>query len=273
MAALSLPVVSAEQMASIHWHLDDWVAWLLFATGVIYLTGVFRLWRNSKIGRGVSWTNVFLFLAGWILLLAAISSPLEDLADRLFSVHMITHELIMAAAAPLLSLSRPLAPFAWSLPRSMRRHLGQLRGIAILWNTMTAPLAATIMHGIAIWIWHIPALFLLAVAHEPVHWLQHFSFFASAVLFWQAMLRVPVAGAAIGYLFITSLHTSLLGALLVLSPRVWFPIAGNLELSALEDQQLGGLIMWVLGGLVYAAAALMIAAQWISRRRPAIRCY
>jgi cytochrome c oxidase assembly factor CtaG len=114
-------------------------------------------------------------------------------------------------------------------------------------------------------------LFREALAHEWVHWIQHASFLGTALLFWWAMLRPEAMGRAqgIGHLFATSVHTSLLGALLVFSPRPWFEFqslgAAAWGLMSIEDQQLAGLIMWVSGGLIYAAAALLLAGALITR--------
>ncbi|HET6343355.1 MAG TPA: cytochrome c oxidase assembly protein, partial [Myxococcota bacterium] len=105
------------------------------------------------------------------------------------------------------------------------------------------------------------------------HWLQHASFLGTALLFWWAMVGSPARqrtyGASVVHLFLTSLHTGLLGVLLVLSPRLWYPTMGSdaflWGLSPLEDQQLAGLIMWVPAGVIYAGAALALAGVWIAR--------
>ena len=101
------------------------------------------------------------------------------------------------------------------------------------------------------------------------HWLQHLSFLVTAILFWWSLLRCKLPGAAAGHLAITMLHTSALGALLALAPRILYPgqTARSVEwgLTALEDQQLAGLVMWVPAGPVYAGAALAFAALWIRR--------
>ena len=81
-------------------------------------------------------------------------------------------------------------------------------------------------------------------------------------------------GTAMVYLFTTMIHTSALGALLTLSPFVWYPTYGHtapsLGLSALEDQQLGGLVMWVPAGAAYFATGLFLAMRWIGLdRKPA----
>lgn len=185
---------------------------------------------------------------------------------------MIEHELVMAVAAPLLVLARPLPVFLWAFPALGRRRVGRFvhrAGRSLGWRTLTEPMVATVLHGLAIWGWHAPGLFQAALKVEGVHWLQHFTFLATALLFWWSLLhRQPrQRGAAIGHLFATSLHTGLLGVLLLVSPRLWFPSqalgAVAWRLTPMEDQQLAGLIMWVPAGLVYAGAAIAFAGLWI----------
>lgn len=251
---------------SLSWHWQTAALLPMVAGSVIYGAGVLRLWRSAGHGRGVGRGAVLAFACGMALLAVALLSPLAALADHLFSAHMVVHELIMAAAAPLFILARTRAAMAWSLPVWLLRLLKPLKGLA-------GELQATLLQAAVIWAWHVPALFRAATENEALHMLQHFSFFLAALLFWQAMegLNGPRAGKAVACLFGTSMHTGFLGALLLLSPRLWFPATGSLGLSALEDQQLGGAIMWMPGGLVYAAAALWAAQRWIGSRRQPLR--
>ena len=126
------------------------------------------------------------------------------------------------------------------------------------------------LHGVAIWIWHAPALFEAALERGVLHYLQHASFFGTGLLFWWALLprrRSEARGGAVLHLFLTTLHTGLLGVLLVVSPRLWYPAnTGGSQfwnLTSLEDQQLAGLVMWVPAGLIYGGAALFLVGLWI----------
>jgi cytochrome c oxidase assembly factor CtaG len=171
-------------------------------------------------------------------------------------------------------LARPAGPLLWGLPQPWRRGLGAIprnATISATWQWITRPGVATLLHGLAIWVWHVPGPFEAALAHEGMHWLQHASFLITALLFWWALLQGRSHGrgygAAVMYLFATTLHTTLLGALLVLSPRPWYPASGSSlwNLTPLEDQQLAGLVMWVPAGLVYWTAALALGGLWIVR--------
>ncbi|TIO53857.1 MAG: cytochrome c oxidase assembly protein [Mesorhizobium sp.] len=249
---------------------------------LLYAAGMARLWRQAGVGRGVALWQPGSFAAGWALLVAALLSPLHELGDRLFTAHMIEHEVLMIAAAPALVLSRPLGAMLWSFPRAIRRHIaGTVRWpiVRVTWRGLTEPASATVLHGFAIWSWHMPVLFSAALAREPVHWLQHVSFLATALLFWWALLssrtRRKSYGASVFYLFFTSMHCGLLGAILALSKNEIFvtrnSVAAQWGLSALEDQQLGGLIMWVGASAFYLAAALILAAFWIGSGSSAVK--
>jgi putative membrane protein len=151
----------------------------------------------------------------------------------------------------------------------------QRRTFARSWDALASPLGASIVHAVAIWTWHVPRVFELSEASVAAHALQHTAFFFSAVLFWWALLkpaRGSRIGAAVACLFVTMLHTGALGVLLTFSGDVWYPAAtaeaSRWGLAPLEDQQLGGLVMWVVGGLPYVAAALALAARWLTGSEP-----
>jgi putative membrane protein len=244
-------------------------------SGALYLAGLARLWRQAGVGRGISKANAACFAAGWVTLALALLSPLHDLGETLFAAHMVQHVLLIAIAAPLLVLGRPGGAMSWGLPKAWRGHVGDIvraRPVAAAWSAVTRPLVATALHGATIWAWHLPVLFDAALANAWLHWLEHASFVLTAVVFWWAMLgrpaRVNGYGLSVACLFVTLLHSSLLGMLLTLSPQPWYapaPAAAAWGLTAMEDQQLAGLIMWIPGGILYILAALALAGLWITR--------
>ena len=262
------------------WTYDPRVVVPLYVSAILYLIGTLRLWRRAGHGRGVRHWQAACFWLGWMFLALALVSPLHWLGERLFTAHMIEHEIIMALAAPLLAVSRPIGAFLWAVPSGWRRALGdaaQVPAVAALWRGVNDPLAATTLHGVALWAWHMPALYDRVLVSAGAHWLQHMSFLATALLFWWSLVygraRRRGYGAAVFYLFVTALHTGVLGILLTVSRHLWYPrqaaFAAEWGLTPLEDQQLAGLVMWVPAGLVYAGAALALAGLWISRSGPA----
>jgi putative membrane protein len=241
----------------------------LVLAGSAYVWGLRRAWRRAGPGRGVRRSEATAFGAGLAVLALMIVLPLHAWGRLRFAPHMLEHELLTALAAPLLALGRPGVPYLLALPRSWRQSLARWiaqDGVRRLWRALSHPGMAWALHGAALWLWHAPALFEAALESEAVHYLQHVTLLITALLFWASLLPRRADGkariVAVFALFTTSLHSTLLGALLTLSPTVWYAsyagAAGPGGLSALEDQQLAGLIMWVPAGLVYLGAALAV---------------
>ena len=251
---------------------------VLVGIAVLYGRGVVRIWQRAGTGRGVRVADAVRFALGMIAVAVALLSPIDALADRSFALHMIEHELLMVVAAPLLVLARPLEASVWGLPRGARRAVASFarpRALTRFWALSTGPVAATLLHAIVLWIWHVPALFVAALRSLPLHVLQHFCFFASALAFWWAVAGGATRRAApvsLACLFATMLQTSALGAVLTFALSPWYADPSQMRafgLSPLEDQQLGGLVMWVPGALSYIVVALWIVARWLARPLPA----
>jgi cytochrome c oxidase assembly factor CtaG len=253
------------------WTFDPWITAPLIAIALLYAVGSRPRRSRGRRRRIQDWRPVA-FWSGWISLGAALVSPLHWLGEHLFTFHMIEHEILMAVSAPLMVAARPLGIMLMALPRASRRQTAALLRswpVRASWRALASGGTATLIHGIAIWAWHAPPLFDAAVENVTLHRLQHVSFFAAAVLFWWAVLWRSPTGAAAWHVFITMLHTSVLGALMALAPRVLYgaqtAAAADWGLTPLEDQQLAGVIMWVPAGTIYAGAALALLALWICR--------
>jgi putative membrane protein len=282
-ALASSPAWAHAPDAALHsplwtWNFEPWLVELLVLAAALYAVGITRLWRNAGTGRGIAGRQVFAFASGWLALVLALVSPLDTLGSRLFSAHMVQHEMLMVVAAPLLVLGRPLAAWTWALSPSLRHAAGRATHwpwLAWSWATITQPLAAWALHALALWLWHMPQLFDAALRSEGLHIAQHASFLVTALLFWWAVLgrdaRSRGSGFAMAYLFTTMMHTSALGALLTLAPTPWYApyiaTAGALGLDPVEDQQLGGLVMWVPGAFAYVIAGLVLVARLLVRPR------
>jgi putative membrane protein len=258
-----------------HWNTDLWLIGTLVLTHWLYGRGVSRLWARAGVGRGISILRVVAFAAGELALVVALVSPLDALAETLLSAHMVQHGLLIAIAPPLLLLGLPGAAFAWALPSGMGRRLtgsAPFRATVRSLSWMLHPLAAAAIHGAAIWIWHAPAIFDAALASTALHVFEHFTFLATALLFWQSLLLAQrsIATAVLGGAgaFATLLHGGLLGALITFAPHVLFSWyvgrTSSWGLEPIEDQQLAGLIMGVPLGIVYFAASLVLAARLVS---------
>jgi len=264
---------------------DDWWLWaIVLAFGALYARGVQQLWQHAAPGAGISRARVCAFTLGWLASVAALLSPIDPLGGQLFSAHMVQHEILMLIAAPLLVVGRPIGAFLWGLPPAWRRHAWQTcrrSGVQGFVRWLTGPATAWLVHAIALWGWHVPVLFDASVRSDLVHTAQHASFFGTALAFWWALVRPGAGRATHGlaalYILTTAMHTAALGALLTFAPSVWYTVyvdtAPTWGMDALEDQRLGGLIMWVPAGFVYLAIALTLFASWLKelgRRGPVI---
>jgi cytochrome c oxidase assembly factor CtaG len=201
----------------------------------------------------------------------ALVSPIHEMGEALFSAHMAQHEILMAVAAPLLAVSRPGVRLLRGIPLPARKALVRWtrpQWIRKPWHAFSDPVSAWFLHAAALWGWHAPPLFQATLRSDWIHAAQHISFLGSALLFWSALFRGRAAiGAGIVYVFSTAVHSGILGALLTFAPKPWYPAYASTTaawgLTPLEDQQLGGLIMWVPAGVLYTVAGLWMLAEWI----------
>jgi len=245
---------------------------LLFSSLTVYASGVAKLWRAAGRGHGISANAAIAFGLGWLSLFIALIGPFHEMSEALFSAHMTQHEIFMLIAAPLIILGRPQIAAAWAVPSGYKKYLIRVTSeprISNSWRFISGGFTALLIHAAALWIWHIPALFDATLESDVVHALQHASFLGTALLFWWAILNSSLdwksSFVGVLYLFITSLHSSILGALLTFTHRVLYPVYSDTTsawgITPLEDQQLGGLIMWVPAGLVYIGAGMVMFAR------------
>jgi cytochrome c oxidase assembly factor CtaG len=275
--ALAAATVLAPASAAAHgaapllpgWSFEPWALAPIALSAGLFALGWRRLRARAAGGRAELDRRAAIFWTGLAVLAGDVVSPLHALGARSFAAHMLEHELIMLAAAPLLVWSRPLPAMLWALPAATRQGLGAIvraPPVAEGWRAISDPAAATALQAAALWIWHLPGPFDLALGSGGWHAAQHLSFLVSALVFWSAMIGPRrSAWTAAACLFATSLISGALGALMAVSPSPWYAAYARLGLAAFgltpaQDQQLAGVLMWVPGGLVHAAAALAILA-------------
>jgi len=266
-ATPALAHVAETHEAAPGWSFEPWVVLPLLISALLFALGWRRLYARSSHGAGALKRRALLFGLGWLTLAGTVVSPLHEAGGQSFTAHMLEHELMMLAAAPLLVASEPLAVMLWAFPSGARRPLGAASKsgwVAGPWKTLTDPIVATIAQAFALWVWHAPVLFDLALEHEGWHVAQHLSFLVSALLFWSAMLhRRAGKGLAAGCLFATSIVGGALGAFMAFSESPWYAPYAALGLAPFgltpaEDQQMAGLLMWIPGGMVHALFALAL---------------
>lgn len=269
-SAFAEPAETAARSAD--WNWSAYISVPLFATALLYVLGLLRMEQRGVKLRPLS---ILCFAGGWISLLLALDSPIHEISEQLFWVHMTQHEMLMLISAPLLILGQPAAPFLFALPERWRvpiANIGKTKFIERTWLLISAPIAAWLLHAAALWVWHASRLFDAAVETEWVHAAQHLSFLGTALLFWWTLSHKHAGrlgyGGAILYVFTTAVHTSVLGALLTFAPHAWYaPYAQTAQLwglTALQDQQIGGLIMWIPAGTLLTIVALVLLAKWMT---------
>ena len=210
------------------------------------------------------------FGCGLLVLAVALVSPLCRIAATLASAHMVQHALLVAIAPPLLVIGVPTVFAEIRLPRQLRGFLDPYA-----WRGVGPLFASTVLYGLLIWAWHVPAFYQGALLNIATHLFLYATLLGAGLWFWAEVLYAErrgdgLVGASVFALFVTLLHTAGLGVLLTLSRRPWYPLMAQdgalWGLTPLEDQQLAGVLMWVPMGMIYLAAALVLVARWL---RPA----
>jgi len=225
---------SAELLT--RWNFDP-VLLLCLAAGLMLHFSILRR-DNARIGD----RRVFCFVSVWILGVALFVSPLCALTSALFSVRVAHHMIMVAVIAPLFVLSLPERIF---LLRPIPGSAGVIAAI----------------HGVVLWYWHAPTPYAAALSSYAVFWLMELSLLGSALVFWFALFSPRTStGEALLTLLTTVIQMGLLGALITFARvPLYVPHFATTEmwgLSALADQQLAGLLMWVPAAIPYVAAAL-----------------
>jgi putative membrane protein len=247
-------------------------------TGGVYLLGVFRVWRSAGFGHGIRLRRVFAFLGAIGALILALISPVDSLSEALFSAHMLQHMLLILVAAPLFVISEAPVAFLWFIPRSSARSIGvwwqHSRRLRPAWQQVNRIGASWAIFTITLWAWHLPAIYQAALENEILHAIEHILFLLSAALFWWTLLPRSNThsrrhdGIAILSLFASMLQMSVLSGLMIFSNQAWYSgYAGRaalIGLDPLQDQQLGGLIMWLPGGVLFAILIAVFFASWKS---------
>jgi putative membrane protein len=204
-------------------------------------------------------------LALYALGLATVAGALLGLDDRAherFSVHMIQHLLLIMVAAPLVLLGNPLPLILWGLPRAARRALAATlrpgarfrRALSML----TCLPVAGVLYVATVWVWHVPLMYDAAAEHELVHVVEHAMFLAVAIFFWWPIVQPaprlrprPHPGFQVVYLLLATAQNTALGMALTVPERAFYPhyvrLAATLGISPVDDQMLGGGLMWSMG--------------------------
>ncbi len=258
-----------------------WTAWVarpqvmapLLLLIAAYTIALVRLQRAGA-RRPAGW-RIGSYYAGMALLIVALLGPLDVFNDTVFFLHMLQHMVLIQIAAPLIALGQPLQVVVRALPPRQSRRLAKIvagHGTVRRWaDRLLHPVPAFLLFNIVHGLWHIPTLYQAVLDNELLHDVQHLSFFITSYLCWWLIVdpmprhrRVPIPWA-LGPVFLTSMAASAIGAVLTLADNVVYPRYQAPDslwgLSGVVDQQIGGLIMWVGGGLLYFAVLLIMVGR------------
>ncbi|HET8929016.1 MAG TPA: cytochrome c oxidase assembly protein [Acidimicrobiales bacterium] len=248
---------------------------IVFAASLWVLGSVRILTGRPGVRRVVgSWRLIAGFTA-FVVLGAVLSPWFDTAADAALWVHMVQHLALGLIAPLLLCVARPTLVFSSVLDPPARRRLE--RNVAVLrrrWGLRRHvgqwAVAATALHVAGWWSWHVPVVFDLALRHDSVHAAEHATLFSIGLLLWWVCIGVrwdDRGPAAVFVLFGAAVGTGMIGALLTIAPEpVYATTLSGVQrwgLTRLSDQQLGGVIMWVVGGAVYLSAATLVAVRWL----------
>lgn len=220
------------------------------------------------------------FYTALVVVLLALDSPLDDLADKLFWAHMLQHVLLLTVAAPLIVLGAPWLAFWRPLPLGFRRGaahafatgaLSPVRRAAVF---IGGPIAAWLLFNADIAIWHVPSLYDVTLRSAGIHYLEHVSFIVLGVLFWIHVLDSPPLRVRLSYtwqlVYIVSAATAswLLAVVLAIATHPLYPAYAALPhrpggISALADQQLAAGMMLGPGSIAFAIAVFYAIYAWL----------
>jgi putative membrane protein len=243
--------------------LTSWVLNPLQVAPIAVASALYWRWTARLRRRGTPpprW-RVALFWTGIFLLLVALVSPLDRLAEKhLFTFHMLQH-LLLGDLAPLAILAGVTGP----LLRPALRYLHRLRPLA-------HPLVALPLWALNLYVWHLPFFYEAALHHDLAHALEHVCFFTAGLLIWTPVLEPLPApewfgtGAKLGYIVAVRLLTTVLANVFLWSGSVFYPFyegRGLWGVSALHDQGIAGAVLMIEGSVVtIAAIAWLFLRMW-----------
>lgn len=255
------------------WSLPIWLTASVLITAALYLRG----WLAIRKTRKQQFTDMHLasFLSGLAVLWLSIGSPMDGFSDALLSAHMIEHLLLMSVVPPLLLYGMPVVPLLRGLPRVLVKRVAgpllRLRSLRWLGHGLVRPPVAWLLMNVSLLGWHVPAAYNFALEHENWHVVEHLCFLFSSLLFWWCVLRPWPAekqGQNWGillYLVTADAVNTMLSAFLAFCGRpvysYYIDHPNPFQVSQLDDQVLGAVVMWVFGSMVF-----LIPAGWITMR-------
>jgi len=266
-------------MSHIHHSASEsfWVSSVLIFAAFLYLRGWLGV-RSRNHGNVKGWRAAS-FVVGLLFIWIATASPLAALDHEMLTVHMAQHLLLMTLAPPLILLGMPRKPLAHGLLQRFGTIDRPLRAEPMqqLANVVTHPALCWFAAAGALIMWHIPSMFMLGLSSQPWHVIEQASFLVAGLLFWSPVVQSSAStskwpeASMLLYLFLATLPCDILSGFLVFCDRVVYPVflssPRSFGLSALEDQQCAGALMWTCVTVVYLIAGAVFTARLLSLHR------
>lgn len=234
----------------------------------LYLYAVGLLRKQSALIDGVKQSQVISFWLGILIIFFALVSPIDEIGDRyLFSMHMVQHLLLTMVGPPLLLLGTP---------EVLLKPIIRNRFIFPIAKVLTYPFLAFFLFNADFWLWHAPSLYDATLTNLNLHILEHLTFIILGVIYWwpifspmkEDLPRLSIGGQVL-YLFFSGMPIVALGAGLTFAPPLYTPYIDAPRLwglSAATDQQLGGLIMWIPGNIIYIGIVSVLFIRWMQQQ-------
>jgi putative membrane protein len=253
------------------WRLDPLALLSIGAAAAAYAWAVRRV-RREHPGNPHPAHRSWFFAAGLVAIALALVSPIEAYEGALFSVHMVQHMLLMLVAAPLLLAGAPITLALRAASPPVRRGLLAVLQSRVV-HVISFPVVAWLLFAAVNWGWHFSVLYDQALENPPLHYIQHATFLAAALLFWWPAIgadpspwRLPHPVRLL-YLFMALPVSSFLGVALLQATTVLYPHYVTNQRAwgptPLEDQQIGAMIMWVFGDLALLAGMAVVVWLWM----------
>jgi putative membrane protein len=243
-----------------------WSIHLSTVIGILALATLY-FWAARKLRREPTLSQKIFFLSGLLVMFVSLNGPLHDLSDDyLFSAHMVQHLLLTLAMPPLLLAGTP----GWMLS-----DLISHRSVRPLARFFTRAPTAFVTFNLTIAAWHLPPLYNAAMADHNIHIAEHLMFMVAAVLMWWPLLsqlpafpRLAYPGQML-YSFLMSIPMSIVAVYIAMSDHILYPAYAAaprvFDISPLDDQLLGALIMWIPGGLIFYIIMSVVFYKWNAR--------
>ena len=249
----------------------SWVSWSVHPSTVIGIAalGAVYIWRakQASAGETVSPWRKLSFFSSLFVIFASLNGPIHDLSDTyLFSAHMVQHLFLTMLMPPLMIAGIP----GWML-----RPLIQRPVIGAIARKLTKPVVCFVIFNLTIAVWHIPFFYNSAMDNHNIHIFEHLMFMASAVMMWWPLAsqlpelpRLSYPGQML-YSFLMTIPMSIVAVYITMADNILYPAYSSAPritgLTPADDQLLGGLIMWIPGGLIFMIIMTVVFFRWAQR--------